>query len=98
MFRIAFLGFVLLVFCSVGFGQETSDYFVRADSWQESLRQSREKLVAETGKASTNRQRRRLWGQVQKAFADTQSQLEMTMDKTERIWDCLLYTSDAADE
>ncbi len=56
-------------------------------TWQETLRLRREHLVAETGRASTGQERAALWRQVQEDFNTVDALVEMTMDKTERIWD-----------
>jgi len=69
-------------------GEAQGEFYVpKQDSWQETLRLRRERLIEETQKSSTAQERRALWQQTQEDFPDTASQLEMTMDKTERIWD-----------
>ncbi len=79
MFQLLFVAALLIP--AVAAGGQTQG------TWQETLRLRRERLVAETGRASTSEERRAIWRRVQDDFNTVDALVEMTMDKTERIWD-----------
>lgn len=69
-------------------GETRGEFYVpKQETWQETLRLRRERLVEETGRGSTDEERRAIWRQVQEDFNTVDALVEMTMDKTERIWD-----------
>ncbi len=91
MQRFGFIAVWILAFTfsSVVCGSEgaVEFYVPKQGTWQETLRLRRERLVEETGKGSTDEERRAIWRQVQEDFNTVDALVEMTMDKTERIWD-----------
>lgn len=79
---------ILLVGVEAAGGQTRGEFYVpKQGTWQATLRLRRERLMEEKGRGSTDEERRAIWRQVQEDFNTVDALVEMTMDKTERIWD-----------